>query len=201
MKATACISIFNQVISDYHQQDNVDAMIEIPFDENSLEALLYKKCWIDTVQWHLEDIIRDPQIDNANGILIKRRIDQSNQDRTDLVEQIDDWMNNELTAIQPLETARLNTESIAWVLDRISILCLKLFHMKEQTERDDADDAHLNKCKLKYSVLLEQEKDMIQSYDELLEDIEAGKRYVKVYRQMKMYNDQSLNPVLYRNQE
>ena len=142
-----------------------------------------------------------PQIDNANGILIKRRIDQSNQDRTDLVEQIDDWMNNELTAIQPLETARLNTESIAWVLDRISILCLKLFHMKEQTERDDADDAHLNKCKLKYSVLLEQEKDMIQSYDELLEDIEAGKRYVKVYRQMKMYNDQSLNPVLYRNQE
>jgi hypothetical protein len=201
MKATACISIFNQVISDYHQQDNVDAMIEIPFHENSLEALLYKKCWIDTVQWHLEDIIRDPQIDNANGILIKRRIDQSNQDRTDLVEQIDDWMNNELTAIQPLETARLNTESIAWVLDRISILCLKLFHMKEQTERDDADDAHLNKCKLKYSVLLEQEKDMIQSYDELLEDIEAGKRYVKVYRQMKMYNDQSLNPVLYRNQE
>ena len=201
MKATACISIFNQVISDYHQQDNVDAMIEIPFDENSLEALLYKKCWIDTVQWHLEDIIRDPQIDNANGILIKRRIDQSNQDRTDLVEQIDDWMNNELTAIQPLETARLNTESIAWVLDRISILCLKLFHMKEQTERDDADDAHLNKCKSKYSVLLEQEKDMIQSYDELLEDIEAGKRYVKVYRQMKMYNDQSLNPVLYRNQE
>ncbi|MDC3337630.1 DUF4254 domain-containing protein [Flavobacteriales bacterium] len=201
MKATACISIFNQVISDYHQQDNVDAMNEIPFHENSLEALLYKKCWIDTVQWHLEDIIRDPQIDNANGILIKRRIDQSNQDRTDLVEQIDDWMNNELTAIQPLETARLNTESIAWVLDRISILCLKLFHMKEQTERDDADDAHLNKCKLKYSVLLEQEKDMIQSYDELLEDIEAGKRYVKVYRQMKMYNDQSLNPVLYRNQE
>lgn len=201
MKATACISIFNQVISDYHQQDNVDAMIEIPFHENSLEALLYKKCWIDTVQWHLEDIIRDPQIDNANGILIKRRIDQSNQDRTDLVEQIDDWMNNKLTAIQPLETARLNTESIAWVLDRISILCLKLFHMKEQTERDDADDAHLNKCKLKYSVLLEQEKDMIQSYDELLEDIEAGKRYVKVYRQMKMYNDQSLNPVLYRNQE
>ena len=193
MKATACISIFNQVISDYHQQDNVDAMIEIPFHENSLEALLYKKCWIDTVQWHLEDIIRDPQIDNASGILIKRRIDQSNQDRTDLVEQIDDWMNNELTAIQPLETARLNTESIAWVLDRISILCLKLFHMKEQTERDDADDAHLNKCKLKYSVLLEQEKDMIQSYDELLEDIEAGKRYVKVYRQMKMYNDQSLN--------
>jgi hypothetical protein len=201
MKATVCISIFNQVISDYHQQDNVDTVIEIPFHENTLEALLYKKCWIDTVQWHLEDIIRDPQIDNANGISIKRRIDQSNQDRTDLVEQIDDWINNELASIQPLETARLNTESIAWVLDRISILCLKLFHMKEQTERDEADETHLNKCKLKYSVLLEQEKDMIQSYDELLEDIEAGKRYVKVYRQMKMYNDQSLNPVLYRNQE
>ncbi|MBT4775870.1 MAG: DUF4254 domain-containing protein [Crocinitomicaceae bacterium] len=201
MKATVCISIFNQVISDYHQQDNVDTVIEIPFHENTLEALLYKKCWIDTVQWHLEDIIRDPQIDNANGISIKRRIDQSNQDRTDLVEQIDDWINNELASIQPLETARLNTESIAWVLDRISILCLKLFHMKEQTERDEADETHLNKCKLKYSVLLEQEKDMIQSYDELLEDIETGKRYVKVYRQMKMYNDQSLNPVLYRNQE
>lgn len=201
MKAIECIAIFNQVIKDYHLQDNVDATLDIPFNENTLEALLFKKCWIDTVQWHLEDIIRDPNINNAKGIAIKRKIDQSNQDRTDLVEQIDDWINNQLASIKPMESARLNTESIAWVLDRISILCLKLFHMKEQTDRKEADEAHLQKCRLKYAVLLEQEKDMVQSYDELLEDIADGKRYVKVYRQMKMYNDQSLNPVLYRNRK
>jgi hypothetical protein len=199
MKAQDCISIFNEAIAEYHKHDDVDSQIVNRYALNSIEELLYRKCWIDTVQWHLEDIIRDPGIDNSKGIDIKRRIDASNQERTDLVEQIDDWFNEKLTHIQPQKDARLNTESIAWVLDRISILCLKLYHMKEQTERIDSTADHLEKCNLKYSVLLEQEEDLTRSYNELLEDIEAGNRVVKVYRQMKMYNDQSLNPVLYKN--
>ena len=201
MKAENCISIFNQAINNYHLTDHVDQPIANPFENSSIENLLYKKCWIDTVQWHLEDIIRDPEIDNNEGIQIKRRIDKSNQERTDLVEQIDDWFNEKLSHISPQYNARLNTESIAWVLDRISILCLKLFHIKEQVDRTGVSEEHAQKCQLKYNVLLEQEVDMTRSYSELLEDIEAGRRVVKVYRQMKMYNDESLNPILYQNKK
>ena len=201
MKAQTCTSIFNKAINNYHVEDHVDHPIANPYDEQTIENLLYRKCWIDTVQWHLEDIIRDPEIDNNEGIKIKRRIDKSNQDRTDLVEQIDDWFNAELSHYTPNEDARLNTESIAWVLDRISILCLKLFHMKEQVNRTDVSADHAQKCQEKYNVLLEQEVDMTRSYSELLEDIKSGKREVKVYRQMKMYNDESLNPILYQNKK
>ena len=201
MKATECIALFNRAIDDYHVTDDVDAKMNSDFVPDSIEELLYRKCWIDTVQWHLEDIIRDPEIDDKKGIEIKRRIDASNQARTDLVEQIDDWFNATLSEVKPKENARLNTESIAWVVDRISILCLKLYHMKEQTERPDAEPAHLQKCQMKYTVLLEQEQDITRSFDELLEDIASGDRIVKVYRQMKMYNDESLNPVLYQNKD
>ena len=201
MKATECIALFNRAIDDYHVTDDVDAKMNSDFVPDSIEELLYRKCWIDTVQWHLEDIIRDPEIDDKKGIEIKRRIDASNQARTDLVEQIDDWFNATLSEVKPKENARLNTESIAWVVDRISILCLKLYHMKEQTERSDAEPAHLRKCQMKYAVLLEQEQDITRSFDELLEDIASGDRIVKVYRQMKMYNDESLNPVLYQNKD
>lgn len=201
MKANDCISIFNQAIEDYHAHDDVDHEMANPYDRESIEGLLYKKNWIDTVQWHLEDIIRDPEIDPVEGLKLKRRIDRSNQERTDLVEQIDDWFNAQFGNIKPLPDARLNTESIAWVLDRISILCLKLYHMKEQTARTDVSEEHARKCAMKYNVLLEQEQDMTRSYSELLEDIESGKRVVKVYRQMKMYNDESLNPILYQNKE
>ncbi|MBL4703351.1 MAG: DUF4254 domain-containing protein [Flavobacteriales bacterium] len=201
MKAQTCTSIFNKAINNYHVEDHVDHPIANPYDAQTIENLLYRKCWIDTVQWHLEDIIRDPEIDNNEGIKIKRRIDKSNQDRTDLVEQIDDWFNAELSHYTPNEDARLNTESIAWVLDQISILCLKLFHMKEQVNRTDVSADHAQKCQEKYNVLLEQEVDMTRSYSELLEDIKSGKRVVKVYRQMKMYNDESLNPILYQNKK
>ena len=201
MKATECIALFNRAIDDYHVTDDVDAKMNSDFVPDSIEELLYRKCWIDTVQWHLEDIIRDPEIDDKKGIEIKRRIDASNQARTDLVEQIDDWFNATLSEVKAKENARLNTESIAWVVDRISILCLKLYHMKEQTERPDAEPAHLQKCQMKYTVLLEQEQDITRSFDELLEDIASGDRIVKVYRQMKMYNDESLNPVLYQNKD
>lgn len=201
MKAEDFIPIFKRCIVDYHQHDFVDQPMNNPFVSNSIQGLMYTKNWIDTVQWHLEDIVRDPEIDPAKGIEIKRRIDQSNQDRTDLVEQIDDWFNAELKAIEPKENARLNTESIAWVVDRISILCLKMYHMEEQVNRTDSSEEHQKKCQLKLAVLEEQEKDLVRSFNELMEDIHAGERVVKVYRQMKMYNDASLNPVLYNQKK
>ena len=190
--------VFNQAIRDYHLTDNVDNPINNPYDRDSIEFNLYMKCWIDTVQWHLEDIIRDPHIDLADALSLKRRIDHSNQDRTDLVEQIDTYFRQQYSNIKPLPDARLNTESPAWAIDRLSILALKIYHMKEQAERKDATEEHRKKCASKLDVLLEQQKDLSLAIDQLLEDIEAGRKYMKVYRQMKMYNDPSTNPVLYK---
>lgn len=190
--------VFNQAIRDYHLTDNVDNPINNPYDRDSIEFNLYMKCWIDTVQWHLEDIIRDPHIDLADALSLKRRIDHSNQDRTDLVEQIDTYFRQQYSNIKPLPDARLNTESPAWAIDRLSILALKIYHMKEQAERKDATEEHRKKCTAKLEVLLEQQKDLSLAIDQLLEDIEAGRKYMKVYRQMKMYNDPSTNPVLYK---
>jgi len=198
MKAVACIAIFNQSIADYHKKDHVDAPIQNPFEANSTEALMYLKNWIDTVQWHLEDIIRDPNIDPLKGMEIKRRIDHSNQNRTDTVEHIDDYYINLYNNVTALEGVKINTESPAWVVDRISILCLKIYHMQEQVNRTDSDKDHLLKCQTKLDILKEQEQDMIASFDDLLNDFETGKKKIKVYRQMKMYNDDSLNPVLYK---
>ena len=158
------------------------------------------KCWIDTVQWHFEDIIRDPHIDPTEALQLKRRIDRSNQDRTDLVEEIDTYFRKQYSEVKPLPDARLNTESPAWAVDRLSILALKIYHMKEQVEREDAEKEHRDKCAAKLEVLLEQQKDLGLAIDQLLEDIEAGTKYMKVYRQMKMYNDPSTNPVLYKKQ-
>ena len=155
------------------------------------------KCWIDTVQWHLEDIIRDPHIDPIEALSIKRRIDRSNQDRTDLVEQIDSYFRQKYSDVTPLPDARLNTESPAWAVDRLSILALKIYHMREQTQRNDATEEHKARCQAKLNVLLEQQKDLSLAIDQLLEDIQEGRKYMKVYRQMKMYNDPSTNPVLY----
>lgn len=190
--------VFNQAIRDYHLTDNVDNPINNPYDRDSIEFNLYMKCWIDTVQWHLEDIIRDPHIDLADALSLKRRIDHSNQDRTDLVEQIDTYFRQQYSNIKPQPDARLNTESPAWAIDRLSILALKIYHMKEQAERKDATEEHRKKCAAKLDVLLEQQKDLSLAIDQLLEDIEAGRKYMKVYRQMKMYNDPSTNPVLYK---
>jgi cell division protein FtsB len=191
-------SIFLQAIRDYHLKDNVDTPISNPYDLGSIEHSLYLKCWIDTVQWHLEDIIRDPHIDPVDALALKRRIDRSNQDRTDLVEEIDSYFRKTYADVKPQEDARLNTESPAWAIDRLSILALKIWHMKEQTERQDADATHLQKCQAKLEVLQEQQVDLSTAIDQLLEDIEAGRIYMKVYRQMKMYNDPTTNPVLYK---
>ena len=189
--------IFNQVINDYHLTDNVDTPICNPYKRETIEYALYLKCWIDTVQWHYEDIIRDPNIDPVEALALKRRIDHSNQDRTDLVEQIDSYFRSTYSEVKPLPEARLNTESPAWAVDRLSILALKIYHMKEQVDRKDATDEHRQLCQAKLDVLLEQQVDLSTAIDQLLEDIEAGRIYMKVYRQMKMYNDPSTNPVLY----
>ena len=191
-------SIFNQVISDYHLTDSVDTPIRNPYEQGTIEHSLYLKCWIDTVQWHFEDLIRDPQINPTEALVLKRRIDKSNQDRTDLVEEIDSYFRKVYSTVNPLPDARLNTESPAWAVDRLSILALKIYHMKEQVERKDADAAHIERCQLKLSVLLEQQVDLSTAIDQLLDDYQAGRKVMKVYRQMKMYNDPSTNPVLYK---
>ena len=191
-------NIFRQAIRDYHLKDHVDNPINNPYERNTIEHSLYLKCWIDTVQWHLEDIIRDPHINPVEALALKRRIDSSNQDRTDLVEEIDSYFRQTYSEVKPQADARLNTESPAWAVDRLSILALKIWHMKEQTERTDADAEHIARCQAKLAVLLEQQKDLSKAIDQLLEDIEAGRKYMKVYRQMKMYNDPATNPVLYK---
>ena len=190
-------NVFRQAIRDYHLIDDVDTPINNPYDRESIEYSLYLKCWIDTVQWHLEDIIRDPHINPEEALGLKRRIDRSNQDRTDLVEEIDSYFRHLYSDVTPLPDARLNTESPAWAIDRLSILALKIWHMQEQTERKDASQQHIDKCRAKLNVLLEQQVDLSTAIDQLLEDIEQGRKYMKVYRQMKMYNDPSTNPVLY----
>ncbi len=193
-----CNKIFNQAIRDYHITDNIETPINNPYERDEIENRLYLKCWIDTVQWHFEDIIRDPHIDPIEALSLKRRIDRSNQDRTDLVEQIDSYFRQKYSDVQPLPDARLNTESPAWAIDRLSILALKIYHMREQAERDDATQEHREKCASKLQVLLEQQRDLSLAIDQLLDDIAAGRKYMKVYRQMKMYNDPATNPVLYK---
>lgn len=197
LSADECYQVFEKSINDYHLRDDVNASMQNPFPEGSFQSLLYLKNWIDTVQWHLEDIIRNPRIDPAEGLQIKRRIDKSNQDRTDTVEKIDDVFLSGFRDVLYSPDARMNSETPAWLLDRMSILLLKIFHMKEQTQRMDATEQHLAKCREKLMVLEEQKEDMRKAFDELIEDISNGRRRFKVYRQMKMYNDATLNPMLY----
>jgi len=189
--------IFNQVITDYHKFDDIDYPVENPYDAESLEHLFYIKNWIDTAQWHMEDVVRNPQIDPVEGLNWKRRIDAQNQVRTDMVEFIDGYFLNLYRGIVPLPDAKINTESPAWAIDRLSILALKIYHMQEEAERENASAEHREQCQTKLHVLLSQREDLSTSIDELLADIEAGRKYMKVYKQMKMYNDPNLNPVLY----
>ena len=192
-----CNPIFVQSIDDYHKTDNVDTPIRNPYPLKSIKYYLYLKNWIDTVQWHFEDIIRDPNIDPAEALTLKRRIDKSNQDRTDLVELIDSYFLDKYKDVSVLPDATINTESPAWAIDRLSILALKIYHMRQEVERTDTTPEHHKQCTDKLTVLLEQQKDLSSAIDQLLADIEAGRKYMKVYKQMKMYNDPDLNPVLY----
>lgn len=192
-----CNEIFALATQDYHKYDDVDAAMRNPYPEQTVENDLYRKNWIDAVQWHLEDIVRDPAIDPVKALEIKRRIDKSNQDRTDLVERIDSYFLQLYGDVQPLPDAVINTESPAWAIDRLSILALKIYHMQQEAGRTDADAGHIARCSAKLQVLLEQRSDLSSAIDQLLDDIGHGRRYMKVYRQMKMYNDPALNPVLY----
>lgn len=193
-----CNNIFDKVIEDYHVENDVDTPIGNPHKEQTIEFFLYLKNWIDTVQWHLEDIIRNPNIDPVEALAIKRRIDKSNQDRTDLVELIDSYFLDKYKAVIPQSDAKINTESPAWAVDRLSILALKIYHMRQEVERTDVDQSHRDQCAQKLNVLLEQRKDLSTAINELMQDIESGNKYMKVYKQMKMYNDPNLNPVLYK---
>ncbi|GGB77569.1 hypothetical protein GCM10007424_17050 [Flavobacterium suaedae] len=193
--------VFEQSIKDYHQFDNVDQPINNPFRKDKIEHLLYAKNWIDTVQWHLEDIIRNPEIDPVEALKLKRRIDASNQERTDMVEYIDSYFLDKYKDVEVKDGAKINTESPAWAIDRLSILALKIYHMNEEATREDASAEHKLKCTEKLNVLLEQKKDLSTAIDELIADIESGEKYMKVYKQMKMYNDEELNPVLYQNKK
>lgn len=193
--------VFNESIADYHKYDNVDHEIENPYDKSQIEHLLYHKNWVDTVQWHFEDIIRDPEIDPKAALVLKRRIDASNQLRTDMVEFIDSYFLDKYKDVKVAPGAKINTESPAWAIDRYSILALKIYHMEQETKRTDVDAEHIAKCTQKLNVLKEQHKDLSTAIEELLEDIEAGRKYMKVYKQMKMYNDESLNPILYKGKK
>ncbi len=199
MKNSAIMAneVFDRSVADYHRTDNVDAPCVNPYEKGSLEAIFYDKNWVDAVQWHLEDIIRDPEIDPREALELKRRIDRSNQVRTDMVEDIDTWFRDQYKDVATLPEATINTESPAWALDRLSILALKIWHMREQAERTDASEEHIAKSRAKLTVLLEQREDLTSAIDTLLEDIAAGRKYMKVYRQMKLYNDPATNPVLY----
>ena len=195
--SATCNNIFEEVINEYHKHDDVDFPIQNPYKQGSLEHLLYAKNWIDTVQWHLEDIIRDPNIDPVAALAIKRRIDSSNQERTDMVEYTDSYFLDAYKDVKMQENATINTESPAWAVDRLSILALKIYHILQEVNRLDASPAHIESCTTKSNILLEQRVDLSTAIEELIEDIKNGRKYMKVYKQMKMYNDPELNPVLY----
>lgn len=195
--ARQAFDIFRNTVEQYHVTDNIDYVPANPYKAGTFEHTLFAKCWIDAVQWHLEDIIRDPEIDPVAALALKRRIDKSNQDRTDMVEEIDTYFRNKYADVNVLPDATINTESPAWAFDRLSILALKIYHMASEVNRPDATDEHKAKCAAKLDILLQQQNDLTTAIDQLLDDIVAGRKYMKVYRQMKMYNDTDTNPILY----
>ena len=197
MFSQLCNTIFNESINKYHVTDDVDIEIHNSYTLKSIENYLFLKNWIDTVQWHFEDIIRKPDIDPIEALKLKRRIDKSNQDRTDLVELIDSYFLDYYKNVVTQSDATINTESPAWAIDRLSILALKIYHMQQEVSRSDATSEHAAQCHQKLSILLEQQEDLSAAIDTLLDDIANGRKYMKVYRQMKMYNDPALNPMLY----
>lgn len=201
MFSNIAFPIFEQSINDYHKYDSVDQPIENPYAKDKIEHLLYAKNWVDTVQWHFEDIIRNPEIDPVEALVLKRKIDASNQVRTDMVEYIDSYFLKLYGNVTVKEGAKINSESPAWALDRLSILALKIYHMNEEATREDASADHRAKCNEKLNVLLEQKKDLTTAIDDLINDIANGDKFMKVYKQMKMYNDEELNPVLYQNKK
>jgi|TARA_B110000305_G_scaffold128576_1_gene143858 hypothetical protein len=196
-----CLKVFNQSIEDYHVKNSVNEIANNPYKKDDIEHLLYQKNWIDTVQWHLEDLIRDPEIDPIAALKLKRTIDYSNQQRTDLVEYIDSYFLDTYKKVEIKKEATFNSESPAWAIDRLSILSLKIFHMAEETTRSNASAVHVKNCQEKLDILNQQNQDLCKAIDQLLKDIESGEKYMRTYKQMKMYNDEDLNPVLYKSKK
>ena len=201
MFSKLCLKVFSQSIADYHVKNSVNELANNPFKKDQIEHLLYQKNWIDTVQWHLEDLIRDPEINPVEALKLKRTIDQSNQKRTDLVEYIDSYFLDTFKNVKIKPNASFNSESPAWAIDRLSILALKIFHMQEETIRKNASENHIKNCEQKLQVLNQQSDDLCTAIDQLLKDIESGLKYMRTYKQMKMYNDEDLNPVLYKSKK
>ncbi len=201
MISERCNKVFAEVINHYHLYNDINKVSENPYSSGSLDNLLYAKCWIDTAQWHMEDEVRDPSIEPVEALKWKRQIDASNQDRTDIVEVIDSYFFEKYKEVKAAPSARINTESPAWAIDRLSILALKIYHMQEESVRINADEQHLERSRQKLAILLQQRTDLSVAIDELIEDIQNGDRYMKVYRQMKMYNDPNLNPILYNSKK
>ena len=190
--------IFKEAIEAYHIVNTVEQTFENKYDkaQDLIAHLLYRKSWIDTVQWHYEDIIRDPKIDPVAALILKRKIDASNQDRTDMVEYVDSYLLSNYKSVVVKENATTNTESPAWGIDRLSILALKVYHMHEEAIRENASQSHRDACREKLEILMDQRVDLSAAINTLLDDIANGDKYMKVYKQMKMYNDDELNPVL-----
>lgn len=195
LKANYILSIFEKSVKDWHEK------IETHYEKNSMEEILYSKNQIDTIQWHVEDEIRRPDLPDSDLVKFKREIDSLNQKRTDLVEKLDDFFYNQFLEVKKETNAKMNSETPAWLIDRMSILELKIFHMEEQVNRKDASSTHIETCQKKLKILLEQKNDLSFCLDDLLKELSQGKKFMKVYRQMKMYNDQNLNPSLYQNQK
>jgi hypothetical protein len=170
------IEIFEKSVNDYHVHDDISRLPVNPYEKKSFEHLLYEKNWIDTVQWHYEDIIRDPEIDPIEGMKLKRMIDSSNQNRTEMVEYIDSYFLNLYSDVVHIKEAKVNSESPAWAMDRLSILILKIYHMDEEAKRTDVSEDHKENCQAKLDVLLDQQKDLSESIDQLLEDIASGEK-------------------------
>ncbi len=192
-----CNEIFDLCVEKYHVSDNIDAPVANPYAEGTIEHVLFEKNLIDARQWHMEDIIRDPEIDLSGALELKRRIDRSNQERTDMVEELDTYFRDKYADVKVLPNATINTETPAWAIDRLSILALKIYHMAVETKRSDASAEHIARCQGKLDILLQQRVDLSSAIDTLLDDIAAGRKFMKVYKQMKMYNDADTNPVLY----
>ena len=199
--SSLAIKVFEKSVKDYHVHDDINRAASNPYEKKDFEHLLYEKNWIDTVQWHYEDIIRDPDINPLEGMKLKRLIDSSNQNRTEMVEYIDSYFLKLYSKVNSKTDAKVNTESPDWALDRLSILILKIYHMKEESEREDVSHEHRNNCQKKLDVLVEQREDLSESIDQLLIDLSTGDKKMRVYKQMKMYNDESLNPVLYKKDD
>ena len=197
MEIKKMYALFERQIIDYHKIDSVGAPMRNPYNDGSFEYLLWEKSYVDTVQWHLEDLVRPEDVDPVEALRLKRWIDRSNQRRTDLVERIDDHYMQQFATVEVRPDAKINTETPAWAIDRLSILALKIYHFGIEVARTDVDEAHHERCLAKYNTLLEQKADLVRAIDDLLQELAEGRKKMKLYRQMKMYNDPQLNPMLY----